>query len=282
MFKANHSTQSQPDRDLAGLTIDPDCTSQKVVARLERDGVVSMPGYFNPELLPDLREDARRLLAKNSLGTVERDYHCGQSVAVDRSLWDPAQYRALASAVDTPHMRAVAAGFLGPRHHFNHHFFVTKETVAELPITGLHFDRLPTLKFFIYLFDTDKASGALECIPGSHRMVREIRRYHLQRGVRIVDLPNFCAPASLGDPVAMEGIAGTMIVFTTDVFHRGGVVAKGRQRWVVRGHTRLDPLPAYKPRSFFSAQWWRESPMNPKRYWYKAADGILGRTPPHF
>jgi hypothetical protein len=269
-------------RTLADLTVSIDSSPQNVVTLLESEGVVSIPGYVNPDVLENLREDARRLLMANGVGTAERDYHCGQSVAVDRSRWDATQYRTIACVVDAPYMKAIAHGFLGKQHHFNHEFFVTRETMADVPITGLHFDRLPTLKFFIYMYDTDSAKGALECIPGSHRIVNRIREYYLRRGVRVVDLPNFSAPRALGDPVAMEGGAGTMIVFTTDVFHRGGVVSQGRERWVLRAHTRPDPLPSYNPRALLSAQWWRESRLNPKRYWYKAADRILGHTPPDF
>ena len=282
MPETSLSDPTRTGRTLADLTVSIDSSSKNVVASLTSAGVVSIPSYVSADVLENLREDARRLLIEKGVGTVERDYHCGESVLVDRSRWNPTQYRTIASVVDAPYMKAIAKGFLGVQHHFNHEFFVTRETKANVPITGLHFDRLPTLKFFIYLYDTDSAKGALECVPGSHRIVSRIRAYQLQRGMRVVDLPNFSAPPALGDPVAMEGGAGTMIVFTTDVFHRGGVISQGRERWVLRAHTRPDPLPSYNPRTLFSAQWWRESSFNPKRYWYKAADRILGHTPPHF
>ena len=251
-----------------------------VTDMLQRHGIVVMPSFLGGTALDAVRNEAERLLADEKVGVIERDYHVGRSIAVYRERWAPERYPALATLMETPLMREVASGYMGHRCSFNHHFFVTRETTANEPITDLHYDRLPTLKFFIYLLDTDRANGAFECVPGSQRIVQEIRDYHLRRGVRIVDLPNFAAPAWLGNPVPIEGAAGTMIIFTTDVFHQGGVVSPGRERWVVRAHTRSNPLPEYEPRRL-SWQWWRESAFNPMRYVYRLTDAVLGRTPPY-
>lgn len=247
---------------------------------LQRYGVVVMPSFLGGTVLDAVRGEAERLLADEKVGVIEREYHVGRSISVYREHWAPERYPALAALMEMPLMRDVASAYMGRDCSFNHHFFVTRETTANEPITDLHYDRLPTLKFFIYLLDTDRVNGAFECVPGSQRIVQEIREYHLRRGVRVVDLPNLAAPAWLGKPVPMEGPAGTMIVFTTDVFHQGGVVSPGRERWVVRAHTRANPLPEYEPRRL-SRQWWRESAFNPLRYVYRVTDAVLGRTPPY-
>ena len=239
-----------------------------------------MPSFLGSNQLEAVRGEAERLLGDEKVGVIERDYHVGRSISVYREQWVPERYPATAALMETPLMREVANGYMGRSCSFNHHFFVTRETTANEPITDLHYDRLPTLKFFIYLLDTDRANGAFECVPGSQCIVQEIRDYHLRRGVRVVDLPNFAAPEWLGKPVPMEGPAGTMIVFTTDVFHQGGVVSPGRERWVVRAHTRANPLPQYEPRPL-SRQWWRESAFNPMRYLYRVADALTRSTPPY-
>ena len=40
------------------------------------------------------------------------------------------------------------------------------------------------------------------------------------------------------EKISIEGNAGTLIIFDTDVWHQAGVVSKGTRR-VMRGHTRV-------------------------------------------
>jgi hypothetical protein len=262
-------------------TLGSDASPALVLELVERYGVVLMPAYLQGERLAAVKGEAERLLDDEKVGVIERDYAVGRSISVYRDKWQPERYPAMAKLMETPLMREVASGYMGANCSFNHHFFVTRETRAGEPITDLHYDRLETLKFFIYMLDTDRSNGAFECVPGSHRMVQEIRDYHLKRGARIFDLPNLKAPEWLGKPVPMEGPAGTMIIFTTDVFHQGGIVSPDRERWVVRAHTRANPLPEYEPRPLLTRQWWRESAFNPLRYLYRISDALTGSTPPY-
>jgi hypothetical protein len=266
---------------LESITIAPDSVPERVVDLLTAHGIAVLPGFLSAADLERVRKEADYLLNDEEVGVIERDYACGKSIAVYRDRWRAERYPAVAGLLESPLMRQVATHSLGARCSYNHEFFVTRETAANVPITDLHYDRLPTLKFFIYLLDTDKSNGAFECVPGSHRMVQEIRDYHVRRGVRIFDLPNFSPPTWLDKPVPMEGLAGTMLVFTTDLFHQGGVVSPGRERWILRAHTRPNPLPVYEPKPLVTRQWWRESPFNPMRYFYRAADAVLGRNPPY-
>jgi len=43
---------------------------------------------------------------------------------------------------------------------------------------------------------------------------------------------------------SIEGPAGTLIIFSTDVFHRAGIVSEG-QRHVMRGHCRTAEQEAF-------------------------------------
>ena len=44
-------------------------------------------------------------------------------------------------------------------------------------------------------------------------------------------------PESIGECVEIHAPAGTLIVFGTDVYHRGGRLLKGRQRRILRAHS---------------------------------------------
>ena len=106
----------------------------------------------------------------------------------------------------------------------------------------LHFDRLGTFKFFMYLTDCDKDSGAFSYVPNSYQQGKELRRSEWRRTGDFgqirnrleIDYPDL--GFSSDDAVPIEGPAGTMFVFHSDVFHMGGSVKEGNERRVIRYH----------------------------------------------
>lgn len=100
----------------------------------------------------------------------------------------------------------------------------------------LHYDKDRCLKFFIYLSDIDKDSGAFYCSPYSVEKTQILRNtikdYARERRIE----KTFPDLVEEFPPQAVEGAAGTLIVFDTDTFHKGGVVKKGKSRLVVRAH----------------------------------------------
>jgi len=253
---------------------------EAVMNLLTSHGVVVIPGYLSGEQLNGVRSECAKLADDQSAGIVERKYHPGRSQLVHRAAWNASNYPAIENTIDAPFMRDIASRYFRRGAAFNYQFFLTRETKSGAPITGLHYDRLVTLKFFIYLLDTTTENGAFECVPGTHESVAATRAHYVKRGVRLLDLPNFELPSEIGAPIPIEGAAGTMLIFTTDVIHQGGIVTEGRNRWVLRAHTRPLPLPEYQPRPWASRQWWRESAFNPRRYYYRVMDRVAGNVPP--
>ena len=106
----------------------------------------------------------------------------------------------------------------------------------------LHFDRLGTFKFFMYLTDCDKDSGAFSYYPGTYQLGKSLRKKEQGRDYANIknrleiDYPELGYKTE--DVVPIEGPAGTMFVFHSDVFHMGGSVADGRERRVIRLHYR--------------------------------------------
>lgn len=105
----------------------------------------------------------------------------------------------------------------------------------------LHFDREQCLKYFIYLTDIDSTNGALNISPKSRKKGKELRekswsttnnygsvlnRIELDYPELLDEYP--CYP--------IEYPAGTLIVFDTDTFHKGGECEDGKSRLVVRAH----------------------------------------------
>ena len=110
----------------------------------------------------------------------------------------------------------------------------------------LHFDRMGTFKFFMYLTDCDKDSGAFSYVPNSYQKGKELRQTEWKRtgdfgqiANRLeIDYPDL--GFSNQDAVPIEGPAGTMFVFHSDVFHMGGSVKEGNERRVIRYHLDVD------------------------------------------
>jgi ectoine hydroxylase-related dioxygenase (phytanoyl-CoA dioxygenase family) len=121
----------------------------------------------------------------------------------------------------------------------NHQVYVnqnhgTATALTELPFLP-HFDKIQTLKFFVYLGETSADTGAMGVVPGSHVANRETRL------ACYAENPDFRAVRNLveGPPlVPVEGPAGTLFVFDTDLTHQAGHVTLGEARRIMRGHTR--------------------------------------------
>ena len=125
----------------------------------------------------------------------------------------------------------------------------------------LHFDRNVSLKYFLYLNDVTKENGAFFIQPNSHKLGKELRE---KAWGKFIPTPNdnllkkvvlklFGKPFSVvknrleldyselydsSKLIPVEGKAGTLIVFDSDIFHLGGLIEKkGLERLVLRMHS---------------------------------------------
>lgn len=104
----------------------------------------------------------------------------------------------------------------------------------------LHFDRENCLKFFFYLTDVTKESGALTVCPNSKKTGTLLRK-NAWKNKTYNNVPNrididYPSIKNNFDLFHIEEKAGTLIVFDTDVFHMGGNCKPGYERLIVRGH----------------------------------------------
>jgi ectoine hydroxylase-related dioxygenase (phytanoyl-CoA dioxygenase family) len=105
-----------------------------------------------------------------------------------------------------------------------------------------HFDRIPTLKFMLYLNDLSYTSGAFCLSAGSHLWTKEnFGPYHRRKSH---GAPGFLEksrniPAHILRRLKpIEGKAGTIIVFDTDCIHHQGIVQTGQAN-IIRAHYRV-------------------------------------------
>lgn len=127
----------------------------------------------------------------------------------------------------------------------------------------LHFDRNASLKYFLYLNDVTKENGAFFIQPNSHKLGKKLRQkawgnlipkpndsFFLKIIIKLfgkpfkdvknrieLDYPELYDESKL---IPVEGKAGTLIVFDSDLFHQGGKInKKGAERIVLRMHNYL-------------------------------------------
>lgn len=111
-----------------------------------------------------------------------------------------------------------------------------------------HFDRIPTLKFMLYVNDLTNENGAFCLSPGSHHWVNERlgsnRRSHGSKGFLEASRN---IPMYIKDRIVpVEGKMGTVIIFNTDCIHHQGIVQEGHAS-ILRSHYRKNK--AFRSRS---------------------------------
>lgn len=140
-------------------------------------------------------------------------------------------------------MRKLHDLYTGRSNTYGMNVFATHDYkfTGELARNGwLHFDRHWRLKFFLYLTDIDVSSGAFSCSVGS-RFAGATLREKAWEQPQYEDVKNRIGldyPELLDKypTESVEGKAGTLIVFDTDTFHKGGKCDEGRERLIVRLH----------------------------------------------
>jgi hypothetical protein len=251
-------------RDGHGIAHLPRSAQAGEVARVVREeGVVLIEGWIDQETSAALAREQDRIFARGGEGIRRLAYEEGDVRVLTPGQARLTDYPALESSLFTPHLEEISRLVLGERSVFNSEVFCCLDQHIDKPrdVNILHFDKLRALKFFLYLTDTTADNGAFSCIPGSHVAAQERVRLHLAEGRPLRDLKNRDLPDFTGKDVPVEGKAGSLIVFDSDVLHRAGDVKPGLIRRVIRTHCRMEPAPVYNPRPFTS-QWLRESPLN--------------------
>ena len=102
--------------------------------------------------------------------------------------------------------------------------------------------------FFLYLSEVDDNCGPLNIAPGTHKIGKKFRLKNNERhrfGRYYGDVgscerwaaPQNHHPNFKYEMISILGSPGTLIIFDSDVIHKGGDVGPGQKRLVVRGHS---------------------------------------------
>jgi hypothetical protein len=240
-----------------------------ILTLLKECGIVHLPQFVGGKALQELNHEFQKIFDKEFENVKISRYGHGFWADFCREGMDTSEFPWTKKIFYSPFMRGVVDLFFGTPSELNDEIVFTHDFPHEKPINPLHFDQILSLKFFLYLKDTTQENGAFEYVPGSHVKGRELANKFLKRGRAIRDVPNIIEEdyergVDLG-AIPIEGRSGTLIIFDSDGFHRGGIVREGQERMVMRGQSHSFPRPLYKPKKF-SKQWWIEHQLNPGRF----------------
>ena len=211
------------------------------VEKLKDDGVVIVENCVSELELMILKSEIEKEIME-----IGEDYPFGISYRSDfqRHL---SMKNKISSFFSQKWMKEIFYSYTGinkilPDDIFDTHDFIENKDLARNGF--LHFDRNHCFKFFLYLTDIRKESGSLYCCPKSHTKGKELRlnswkedsNYEGVKNRIEIDFPDVLENL---DIYPIEGKAGTLIIFDTDAFHKGGIIEKSNERLIVRSHWKI-------------------------------------------
>ena len=250
------------------------------IQELVEHGICIVRKFLSDEVLNELKIGFTKVLDDEIDGCVRKSGHPtnkgGRQAVVDPSKAKSEGIPVFGKIAYSEFFKQVSHAYFDPHEcEVGANVLLTHLKPCPVPILPWHFDRLQTLKFWIYLNDTTKNDGAFEFCPGSHWEGRYRVSYHLATGTSVNDLPNDVADFRIQNPVTLEAYAGDLIIFDPDGFHRGGVVGEGGERKVFRS----DTYPRGRRQSFdkfFSRGWFLQKPLNIAKLFRSSTSRVLG------
>lgn len=219
-----------------------------VLKTVDKYGLCILPRFVKDGDLITLNEEFDKVLSEDSAsGVYKMDLNVGRGANVHQYELGEA-FPEMRDFFRSEWMQNASDEYWGGPAKLNDNIYVMEEVPGtEHVAQDLHFDVLKTFKFFLYLNDVTVENGAFSCVPGSHKHTEKLREElgdEISYEKRELTRDH---PFSEEEVVPIEGEAGTLIVFTTEVWHRAGKVSRGERR-VMRGHTRLEQQPEVPPR----------------------------------
>ncbi len=214
-----------------------------IIYTLKEYGIIAFRGLVKTPLLQKLNQEFDHFITHYETAGYhfdKRDYLT--QVRALRTQLNKSFYPATYDFFSSNFMAQVALNYYGTQNlNFNREIFIsenagTVEEVQQLPFL-LHFDKSETFKFFLYLTDTSAENGAMHILPGSYSHNRETRIHALQNNIPLGQIDNVLEDVN-NESIPVEGPAGTLFIFNTDLGHKAGHVQPSQVRRIMRGHTR--------------------------------------------
>lgn len=234
-------------------------TLNKLLKTLKNEGIFVVNSYLDKPTLSEIRNEVL-----NCHSTFGSQYDFGSSYSIK----SPFNFKNCEKQVSLFKENWIKELFIAYNNKISKGFCDSIYSTHDYKFDGniarngyLHFDRNSSLKFFIYLDDVNKENGAFFIQPNSHKLGKELREkawgkmipkpndnllkkvvkklfgknFSVVKNRIELDYPELYDSSKL---IPVEGKAGTLIVFDSDIFHLGGLIEKkGLERLVLRMHS---------------------------------------------
>jgi len=219
------------------FTLFPGCSPQAVAETVRTHGVAHIPGYLDPSMTRTVAAQCRALLDADEPWITRLKYSLGRSVRVERDrIQTTTEYTTVHATYSSTFMRGVADEFMeGRAYLFNYDLYVAYDVEGSHHFAHrLHYDRVPHLKFFIYLTDVTDQTGPLLVVSSSHRFALEAQAANRSTGNVPTEEETRIVPEEYkSHGVRILGRTGTLIVFNSDIVHAATHIVTG-ERLVIR------------------------------------------------
>jgi ectoine hydroxylase-related dioxygenase (phytanoyl-CoA dioxygenase family) len=214
--------------------------TNEIITDLKKDGISIIDSFASNKQLELLNQEFDEFLSKEHKGAKHTEYSKGRCARVNTNEYNKDDFPSTQSFFSNKEFKIIAKKYLGNKVNLNSEIFVVEDIVGSKHIANdLHYDVENTLKFFLYLTDTTKENGAFSCVPGSHLNTKKYREVYKDKiSYENRHLTRELDSKKAKEKISIEGKAGTLIIFDTDVWHQAGSVSNGTRR-VMRGHTRI-------------------------------------------
>lgn len=215
-------------------------TESEIIDTLRSEGIVVLHNaYYGLEAIV---EETKLLLQNEG----NDEYKFGTAAQLNELGKIQSQYPRIYRFFNQDWMKEVSLGYTGPSHHYFQEIMASHDYRSDRGVERngqLHYDRRWALKFFLYLSDVTKDSGAFYYVPGSHKQGEWYRKNEWSQGKAYKNIRNrliedFGYNINNFNLVPVEAKAGTLIIFDTDTYHMGGFTKNGNERLVLRMHCR--------------------------------------------
>ena len=215
--------------------------TNEIITDLKKDGISIIDSFANKEQLELLNQEFDEFLSKEHKGAKHAQYSKGRCARVNTNEYNKDEFPSTNSFFSNKYFYGIANQYLGNKVNLNSEIFIVEDVVGSKHIANdLHYDVQNTLKFFLYLTETKKENGAFTCVPGSHLYTKKYREVYKDKiSYENRHLTRELDTKKSKEKIPIEGNAGTLIIFDTDVWHQAGSISNGTRR-VMRGHTRIE------------------------------------------
>jgi hypothetical protein len=218
-----------------------------IIKILKKEGCLHISNFLDNDILVEIENEFDLIFSKipnygeasldnpSELVIQGNDYKFGKHLSLHSASYR--YFPILMNNINTDFLKNIIYEYFGTLDQFCMQIFMSHDynIASEKDFSRqnyLHFDPYESLKFFLYLTDTTKDSGATYYVPGSHSLGKNYRENKMnlndasgvQGGVphRLDDYekePQYTKK----DAIPVLAKAGDLLILNTDVLHYGGV-----------------------------------------------------------